>query len=32
MQHAGVYGGSGNEDNPWKMQIGDTMEDLTQWL
>ena len=32
MQHAGVYGGSDMEDNPWKMQIGDTMEDLTQWL
>lgn len=32
MQHAGVYGGGNNEDNPWKMQVGDTMEDLTQWL
>ena len=32
MQHSGVYGGSNMDDNPWKMQIGDTMEDLTQWL
>ncbi len=32
MQHAGVYGGNDMVDNPWKMQIGDTMEDLTQWL
>jgi hypothetical protein len=33
MQHAGVYGGSNSmDDNPWKMQVGDTMEDLSQWL
>ena len=33
MQHAGVYGGgSSMDDNPWKMQVGDSMEDLSQWL
>jgi hypothetical protein len=32
MQHAGVYGGSSSDDNPWRMKIGDDMEDLTQWL
>ncbi len=32
MQHAGVYGGSSMDDNPWKMKMGDDIEDLTQWL
>jgi hypothetical protein len=32
QQYAGVYGGNDMQDNPWKMQVGDTMEDLTQWL
>ncbi len=32
MQHAGVYGGSNLDENPWKMKIGDDFEDLTQWL
>jgi hypothetical protein len=31
--HEGIYGG-GNamRDNPWKMRIGDDVEDLSQWL
>ena len=32
MQYTGVYGGNSFDDNPWKMKIGDDMEDLTQWL
>jgi hypothetical protein len=32
MQHAGVYGPSDRDDNPWKMKIGDDFEDLSQWL
>ena len=29
----GIYGGSNsNDDNPWKMRIGDGFEDLSQWL
>jgi hypothetical protein len=31
-QHAGVYGPSDRDDNPWKMRIGDDIEDLSQWL
>jgi hypothetical protein len=31
--HDGVYGG-GNQltDNPWKMRVGDSFEDLSSWL
>ena len=32
QQYEGVYGGSNMDDNPWKMKIGDDIEDLTQWL
>jgi hypothetical protein len=29
----GIYGGNNsNDDNPWKMRIGDGFEDLSQWL
>jgi hypothetical protein len=28
----GIYGGSDDNENPWQMQIGDEMEDLTKWL
>ena len=29
----GIYGGGNTmDDNPWKMKIGDDIEDLTQWL
>jgi hypothetical protein len=29
----GIYGGgSGRDDNPWKMRVGDGFEDLSQWL
>ena len=32
-QYAGVYGGGvSNEDNPWKMRVGDGYEDLSSWL
>ena len=32
QQYEGVYGPSDRDDNPWKMRIGDDIEDLTQWL
>jgi hypothetical protein len=32
QQYSGIYGGNDMADNPWKMKIGDSMEDLTQWL
>ena len=32
MQYEGVYGKMDMDDNPWKMQIGDEFEDLSQWL
>ena len=32
QQYEGVYGGNNMDDNPWKMKIGDDIEDLTQWL
>ena len=32
QQFSGVYGPADRDDNPWKMRIGDDMEDLTQWL
>ena len=28
----GVYGVSNLDDNPWKMKVGNDMEDLTKWL
>ena len=28
----GIYGGNDDNDNPWQMQIGDEIEDLTKWL
>jgi hypothetical protein len=28
----GVYGGSIQTDNPWKIQIGDQIEDLSKWI
>jgi len=29
----GIYGGgSGMDDNPWQMKVGDGFEDLSQWL
>lgn len=28
----GVYGVSNSDENPWKMKIGDDMEDLSKWL
>jgi hypothetical protein len=30
--YSGIYGGSGMDTNPWKMQIGDEEEDLSKWL
>jgi hypothetical protein len=30
--YSGIYGGSGMDTNPWKMQIGDDEEDLSKWL
>jgi hypothetical protein len=30
--YTGIYGGTNNEDNPWKMEFGDGFEDLTKWL
>jgi hypothetical protein len=31
--YSGVYGGSSEMDNnPWKMKVGDKIEDLTEWL
>jgi len=32
QQYEGVYGRKDMVDNPWKMQIGDQTEDLSQWL
>ena len=33
QQFEGVYGGGmGNDDNPWKMRLGDSYEDLSSWL
>lgn len=33
QQFEGVYGGGmNNEDNPWKMRVGDSYEDLSSWL
>ena len=32
QQYSGVYGPSDRDDNPWKMRIGDDIEDLSQWL
>lgn len=28
----GVYGGSLQEDNPWRMKVGDGYEDLSKWI
>ena len=28
----GMYGANDIEDNPWKMKVGDGIEDLTKWL
>jgi hypothetical protein len=28
----GMYGANNIEDNPWKMKVGDGIEDLTKWL
>jgi hypothetical protein len=28
----GIYGANNIEDNPWKMKVGDGIEDLTKWL
>ena len=28
----GMYGPNNIEDNPWKMKVGDSIEDLTKWL
>lgn len=28
----GVYGVSNLDENPWKMQVGNDVEDLTKWL
>jgi hypothetical protein len=30
--YEGVYGSSTMDENPWKMRVGDTFEDLSQWL
>src|SRR5210317_1332135 len=30
--YSGVYGGNDSDDNPWQMQIGDDIEDLSKWL
>ena len=30
--YSGVYGGNNNDENPWRMEIGDGFEDLTKWL
>ena len=33
QQFQGVYGGGmSNEDNPWKMRVGNSYEDLSSWL
>jgi len=31
-QHQGIYGPTNRDDNPWKMKIGNDIEDLSQWL
>jgi hypothetical protein len=28
----GMYGGTEMDDNPWKMKIGNDIEDLSKWL
>jgi hypothetical protein len=28
----GMYGGVEMDENPWKMKVGDSIEDLTKWL
>jgi hypothetical protein len=28
----GVYGGSLQEDNPWRMRVGNDIEDLSKWI
>ena len=28
----GMYGANDMDDNPWKMRVGDGIEDLTKWL
>jgi hypothetical protein len=30
--YSGVYGGNDNDENPWQMNVGDDVEDLTKWL
>ena len=30
--YSGVYGGSSLDENPWKMKVGDSEEDLSKWL
>jgi hypothetical protein len=30
--YSGIYGGNDNEENPWQMNVGDDVEDLTKWL
>ena len=30
--YEGVYSPSNMDENPWKMRVGDTFEDLSQWL
>jgi hypothetical protein len=28
----GIYGGSLQTDNPWRMKVGDETEDLSKWI
>src|SRR5210317_2319717 len=30
--YSGIYGGNDNDENPWQMNVGDDVEDLTKWL
>jgi hypothetical protein len=30
--YSGVYGTNDVDENPWQMQVGDDIEDLTKWL
>jgi hypothetical protein len=30
--YSGVYGGNDNDENPWQMDVGGDVEDLTKWL
>ena len=30
--YSGVYGGNDADENPWQMNVGDDVEDLTKWL